>query len=321
MAFFKVKDGRVSGHVMSSNDDFLPSGEKGNAIDMALDAGAGFVPAKYALVHPSGYTPENRGKPTTYSVWNESVDPPALLNPSVSHTYSATPYMQTIQTIEEVFPNSTVGFSNIHNGARIMLFLELTGSIDLGDGDIVTPNLVVIDSLDGSHSTKIIPTVKRGWCDNQLPFSRIVFSAKHTVNHNVLLSKWTATVARARNDWEEFVDRASSFKRINFDRRHYAYVWLLEVMPRPEKGERQSEQGYQSQVTRWENTVDRIMARYDYESAEFGHNAWSLIQAIQHYEYHVKTKGDPDKQANVIIDPAKKQALTNRMERLALQSI
>jgi hypothetical protein len=46
-----------------------------------------------------------------------------------------------------------------------------------------------------------------------------------------------------------------------------------------------------------------------------------LIQAVQHYEYHVKTKGDPDKQANVIVDPINKQALTNRMERLALQSI
>lgn len=332
MAFYKVKNGRVSGHVMSSQDDFLPDGEKGNAIDMALDAGAGFKPQPLPIMHPSAgeqaiwdeHVKAREGIFTPgidYTVWNESVTPPARLNSAVSHTYSATPYMQTIQMIEEVFPNSTVGFANINNGARIMMFLELTGTTDIGGGDLITPNLVVIDSLDGSHATKIIPTARRWFCENQLRHSKIIMSVKHTANHNRLLSQWTATMARARDDWEQFVDRASSFKRINFDRRHYAYLWLIEVLPRPEKGEKQTERGYQSQLTRWENQIDRIMARYDYEAEEYGHNAWCLIQAIQHYEYHVKTKGDPDKQANTIVDPVKRQRLTRRMERLALRSI
>ena len=328
MAQYQVKDGRVSGHVMSDASDFLPKGDKASAIDLAIDHGANFKPQPLPIMHPSAgeqaiwdehvrAREDIRTPGIDYTVWNESVTPPARLNSAVSHTYAATPYMQTVQMIEEVFPRSAVGFANINDGQRIMLFIELTGSVDLGGGDLITPNLVVIDSLDGSHATKIIPTAHRWFCENQLRHSRIIMSVKHTANHNRLLSQWTTQVARAKQDWELFIDRATSFKHINFDRRGYAVSWLHEVLPKPEQGEKQTAQGYRSQLTRWENDIDSIMRRYDYEAGEFGHNAWSLLQAIQSHEYHTKTKGDADKQANAIIDPESKQKLTLRMEAIA----
>jgi len=330
MAHYKVKDGRVSGHVMSEASDFLPKGDKASATDLAMDHGANFTPLLSPIMHPAEgavaleaeQIKARRGERTRgmyYSVWNESIvgKSAVLLNPSVSDTYAATPYMQTMQMIEEVFPCSAVGFSNINDGQRIMLIIELTGSIDLGDGDVLIPNLVVIDSLDGSHATKIIPTAHRSFCENQLRHSKIILSVKHTANHNRLLSQWTTQVARAKQDWALFVDRAKSFKHIDFDRRGYAVSWLHEVLPKPERGEKQSAQGYRSQLTRWENDIDSIMRRYDYEAREFGHNAWSLLQAIQSHEYHTKTKGDADKKANAIIDPESKQKLTLRMEAIA----
>ena len=78
------------------------------------------------------------------------------------------------------------------------------------------------------------------------------------------------------------------------------------------------DRGYRSQWTRWRNAVDAIWDRYRVEAELFGGSAWVLVQAIQYYEYHVKTKNDPVKQMSVVTDPDKKQKLTLRAEELVL---
>lgn len=305
--------GRVTGNVMlHGRDDMLPVGDKASAIDLALDAGANFVPVKHPLVHPSGHTPENRGTPTAYSVWNETVDPPALLNPAVSHGYPATPYMQTIDMIEQAFPNSATGLTMIEHGKVLVVTLELTGSIDLGGGDIIKPCLMVTDSQDGTRSTQVHAFMDRAFCENQQNYDSKVFSARHTKNHSLIVAGWASHIARAQESWHTYVNRCKGLRNIQFVDRGAAFNFLKRVLPRPVQRKDQTERGYESALTRWVNATDAIVKRYDYESAEFGANAWTMIQSIQGYEYHTKTKGDFAKQVDVVTDPANHQKLTNR---------
>jgi hypothetical protein len=319
MAFFRTNQtGRVTGNVMLSRDDMLPVGTHSSAVDMALDAGANFVPVKHPLVHPSGHTPENRGTPTAYSVWNESVDPPALLNPAVSHGYPATPYMQTIDMVEAAFPNSCTGLAMIEQGKVLVVTLELTGAVDLGGGDIIKPCLMVTDSQDGSRSTQIHSFMYRAACENAQSYDSKLFSARHTKNHSMIIASWATYISRAQDSWDTFLGRAKQMRAITFESRSQAKNFLFRVIPMPERDPKDTWRGYASKFTRWENKVDAIMKRYDYESDEFGHNAWCMVQSIQGWEYHDKTKGNFAKQVDVVTDPASKQAVTIRAERLAL---
>jgi len=317
MAFYKTNEmGRVTGTMMMSKDDMLPTGQHASAIDLALDAGAGFTPAKHALHHPRGFMPLHKGKPAAYSVWNESVSPPALLNPAVSDGFSATPYMQTIQMIESVFPDSTTGFAMIEHGKAIMWTIELSGEIDLGGGDVLKPNIMVVDSLDGSRATQLHSLGYRAFCENQITYGTKALSVKHSVNHSVMLSTWSAKIASAREGWAAFGDRARYLKSIDLSDRQTAISWLKRVLPEPQRTRKDTDRGFASRMTRWKNMVDAIWDRYLYESGEFGHNAWCMVQSIQGYEYHDKTKDNVAKQINVVADPEKNQWRTLRAERM-----
>ena len=321
MAYYKTDGiGRVTGNVMLGREDMLPAGGKSNAVDMALDAGANFVPVKHPLVHPSGHTPENRGTPTAYSVWNESVDPPALLNPAVSHAYPATPYMQTIDMIEQAFPNSTTGLAMIDNGKVLVVTLELTGAVDLGGGDIVKPCLMVTDSQDGTRSTQVHSFTHRVFCENQQSWNSKVFSARHTKNHAMILAGWATYMSRAQESWSTYLERARGMRNITFTTRGEAFDFLMRVLPRPERRIDQTDRGYDSAYARWSNAMDAIWERFVYESAEFGNNAWAMVQSIQGWEYHERTKDNFAKQVDVVTDPSTHQKLTLRAESLALFS-
>lgn len=314
MAFYNTsKIGRVTGNVMLGREDMLPAGDKASAIDLALDAGANFAPKKVAIAHPDGHVPSTKnGVPIAYSVWNESVDPPALLNPAVSAGYAATPYMQTIEMIEQAFPNSATGLAMIGQGKVLVLTLELTGAVDLGGGDLIKPFLMVVDSQDGSRSTQVHMATFRWACENQQSVESMLFSQRHTKNHATIIAGWTSYVAHAQESWHTHVNRCKSLRNIQFVDRSAAFNFLQRVLPRPVQRKDQTDRGYESALTRWVNAIDAIVKRYDYESAEFGANAWTMIQSIQGYEYHTKTKGDFAKQVDVVTDPANHQKLTNR---------
>ena len=319
MAFFnKSSVGKVTGDVMMTGADMLPAGDKDSAIRLAWNVGADFNPVKIAIAHPSGHVPKTKsGVPVAYSVWNLRVDPPALLNPAVSHGYSATPYMQTIESIEQLFPNSCTGMLMVEDGKVLMMTIQLTGAVDLGGGDVILPHLTIVDSQDGSRSTQVHASVERKACENQFSYASRLFSARHSKNHSMILAGWFNHVARAKEDWDDYVKRCHAMKNIPLNRNE-AFQMLMRIMPEPKKAEKQTEQGYRSQWTRWQNAVDAIWDRYKFEAELFGGSAWILVQAIQHYEYHVKTKNDPVKQMSVVTDPDKKQKLTLRAEELVL---
>lgn len=318
MAFFnKSSVGKVTGDVMMTGADMLPAGDKDSAIRLAWNVGADFIPVKHPVVHPSGHVPGSPQRPTAFTVWNENVDPPALLNPAVSAGFACTPYMQTIESIEQLFPNSCTGMLMVENGKVLMMTIHLTGAVDLGGGDVIKPHLTVVDSQDGSRSTQVHASVGRKACENQFSYASRLFSTRHSKNHSLILAGWFNYVARAKEDWDDYVKRCYAMKNILLNRNE-AFQMLMRIMPEPKKAEKQTEQGYRSQWTRWQNAVDAIWDRYKFEAELFGGSAWILVQAIQYYEYHVKTKNDPVKQMSVVTDPDKKQKLTLRAEELVL---
>lgn len=319
MAFFnKSSVGQVTGDVMMTGADMLPAGDKDSAIRLAWNVGADFIPVKHPVVHPSGHVPGSPQHPTAFTVWNENVDPPALLNPAVSAGFACTPYMQTIESIEQLFPNSCTGMLMIEHGKVLMMTIHLTGAVDLGGGDVIKPHLTIVDSQDGSRSTQVHASVGRVACENQFSYASRLFSQRHSKNHSLILAGWFNYVARAKEDWDDYVRRCYAMKNIRFAHFQEAFRMLMRIMPEPQRSEKQSEQGYRSRMTRWNKAVDAIWHRYKVEAELFGHSAWVLVQAIQYYEYHVKTKNDPVKQMSVVTDPDKKQKLTLRAEELVL---
>jgi hypothetical protein len=208
----------------------------------------------------------------------------------------------------------------IEHGKAIMWTIELSGQIDLGGGDVLKPNIMVVDSLDGSRATQLHSLAHRGFCENQLTYGTKALSVKHSLNHSLMLSTWSAKIASAREGWAAFGDRARYLKKQELTRTT-ALQWLRRVLPEPVRSPKDTDRGFASRMTRWENTVDAIWSRYLYESEEFGHNAWCMVQSIQGYEYHDKTKDNVAKQVNVIADPEKNQWRTLRAERMLVHNV
>ena len=88
---------------------------------------------------------------------------------------------------EELFPNSSTACTVFGAGERVALTQQLTEPVDLGDGDIIKPQICWISSLNGTWRTAVYDLTERLFCQNQLVGNKPLIAVKHTKNHDDLL--------------------------------------------------------------------------------------------------------------------------------------
>jgi hypothetical protein len=281
-------------YVMLDSVD-ITAGEVGMSCeDLTLDAGGGFNPVIYERTSTYGVPlVDAKGKPVGYrsSRWCYETEREIELNPNVSSRHGNTPYMVVANIIESLFPMQTISATMIEEGKKMMWIVKTDKSHTFDDGDRFDRYLMVTSSLDSTWKTAIRGYIHRPQCSNQFPFGNTVFESKNTTNNGVRFASWAAREKQRmfEHDWDEFIARASQLKHIPVPK-YQTWMTLCRIIPEPKRRHDQSDQGWNAQYTRWQNTIDKIVAHFEQEERAYGRNMWALVQAIQSYELHDKSR-------------------------------
>ena len=117
--------------------------------------------------------------------------------------YAATSgYHYLAEMADTLFPESTTSCTVFGAGEKIAITQDLIAPVDIGDGDVIQPQVCWISSLNGRWSTSVYDLTSRLFCQNQLVGQPLV-KVKHTKNHDALLDMRVrileGAAARARN--------------------------------------------------------------------------------------------------------------------------
>ena len=161
--------------------------EAGALFDVAYPASAYEldVPWGGARVHtPRVQEGANAGTPLhKYVIRTDTMDVLGLH----SHKYAETEgYRYIADMAEELFPQKTTSCTVFGVGEKIAVTQELVAPVDLGDGDVIQPQICWITSYNGVWATSVYDLTERLFCQNQL-IGKPLVKVKHTKNHDSLL--------------------------------------------------------------------------------------------------------------------------------------
>ena len=104
-----------------------------------------------------------------------------------SHTYAETDGYEFIADMAEtMFPESATSCTVFGAGEKIALTQDLIDPIDIGNGDVIQPQICWLTSFNGVWPTAVYDLNHRLFCQNQLVGTPLV-RVKHTKNHDTLL--------------------------------------------------------------------------------------------------------------------------------------
>lgn len=291
--------------------------DPGDVMDMALDAGALFVPQVVPLTLPNGTVPTevggtHDGEASFNTIYRDTHDgEQILLNAAVRPGYHAASYAQLFKTADTMFPGTCVGLRLVDQGRKVVFTQQVGDSRDLGGGDFVSNYLMYTGSLDSTWASACYGFAFRPFCSNQIPMGLLQMSQKRTANHDALLFKKATILAKAAGVFDAFVGDASMLRGIELTTRTYRNL-RDSVLPDV------AEDAHGKTVAFADNRIAAIDYFWQDEVEKVGSNAWALFNAFQSYEFHTATKQDSDKQVEVLRQPEKKQTLTNAVRELVL---
>lgn len=303
-------------HVMFGNGDGLVT--TSSVVDAAIEAGALFEVHKTGVALPDGTVPliergKYKGEPEVSQTYRVLPDGSLhRLAPNVSPGYPASNYLQLVQMAEDLFPGTCGGLEVFGQGRRLMFTQDLGHPVDLGGGDTIRPHLLWTGSLDQSWASQAAGLAYRGFCANQLPLSDAVFKVKRTTNHDVRLFEKGVMLATLLDRFEAFAEQARTLRAIPVPAERFRVI-LERLLPEPpEDASTRAKNAHDRKVAGirffWTEEVDRV-----------GHNAWAVYNAIQSYEFHHGTKGDTERQVELVVD--NDQPLTNRFTQRILATV
>ena len=87
---------------------------------------------------------------------------------------------------DTMFPDSTTSCTLFGGGEKVAVTQDLISPVDIGNGDVIQPQVCWISSLNGKWTTSVYDLTSRLFCQNQL-VGRPLVKVKHTKNHDALL--------------------------------------------------------------------------------------------------------------------------------------
>lgn len=193
--------------------------ERGSAQKVMSDAGALFnVAFKPAAFNMDGclITPrDDDGKPRNRFVVRTDTNRVLGLHGAGYPTTDGYRFLAEMADI--MFPESTTSCTLFGEGEKVAVTQDLIAPVDIGNGDVIQPQICWISSLNGRWTTSVYDLTSRLFCQNQLVGQPLV-KVKHTRNHDALLdmrvrilegavarAKTAASMARILRD-QEFTD-------------------------------------------------------------------------------------------------------------------
>ena len=246
----------------------------------------------------------NEGVPLYKWAVRKDTDTPLGLH---SGTYAQTDsYKYVGEMAERLFPNSTESCTLFGKGERMALAQNIGDPIDLGDGDILKPQVLWISSFNGQWSTSVFHLTQRWFCMNQLAGNRPIFSVKHTKNHDLTFEQRSGILEEAMEHARTVANIARTLKDQPYvDAQFDKLVKQIVPVPKPYNddgdvhaiAERRMTQNRDAMQASWRTectefgTVRQVrQAPSPLDSREqvdvFDGNKWLAYNAVQGAEQH-----------------------------------
>ena len=285
--------------------------DSSNALAVMEKAGALFnvyyPPAGHALAadpYGAGHVPlvelgKHQGHPLyKWVVRADTNETLGLHSGSYAQTDS---YRYVGEMAERLFPNSTESCTLFGKGERMALAQNIGEPIDLGDGDIIKPQVMWVSSYNGQWSTAVYHLTHRWFCMNQLAGAAPIFSVKHTTNHNFTFEQRSNILLEAMEHAQVVARMARTLKDQAFTDAQFEHL-IKQVVPLP-KPFNDSGDIHAVAETRMKKNRDAMQLTWRTECTQFGTvrkhvkspseqvevfdgNRWLAYNAVQGAEQH-----------------------------------
>jgi predicted DNA-binding protein (MmcQ/YjbR family) len=197
---------------------------------------------------------------------------------------------------ERLFPNSTESCTLFGKGERMALAQNIGDPIDLGDGDIIKPQVLWVSSFNGQWSTAVFHLTQRWFCMNQLTGAAPIFSVKHTKHHNLTFEQRSGILSEAMAHAETLGRMARMMKDQDYTNDEFNELVKL-VVPLPKAfndegeihaaAERRMKRNRDTMVEAWRTECTEFGTTWKQEEREFfDGNKWLAYNAVQGAEQH-----------------------------------
>ena len=219
-----------------------------------------------------------------------------------SGTYAQTDsYKYVGEMAERLFPNSTESCTLFGKGERMALAQNIGDPIDLGDGDVLKPQVLWISSFNGQWSTSVYHLTHRWFCMNQLAGNKPIFSVKHTKNHDFTLEQRSGILQEALEHAHTVARMARTLKDQSYtDEQFDRLVKKIVPLPKPFNddgdihaiAERRMKQNRDAMQATWRTectefgVVRKVMRSPSEQMDVFDGNKWLAYNAVQGAEQH-----------------------------------
>ena len=249
--------------------------------------------------YPTVESGKNEGSPLYKWVVRDDTNEPLGLH---SGTYAQTDsYKYVGEMAERLFPNSTESCTLFGKGERMALAQNIGAPIDLGDGDIIKPQVMWVSSYNGQWSTAVYHLTHRWFCMNQLAGAKPIFSVKHTTNHNFTFEQRSNILLEAMEHAQTLARMARMLKDQAFTDSQFAGL-IKQVVPLPKPftedgdihaiAEKRMKENRDAMTLTWRTectqfgTVRKHVKSPSEQVDVFDGNKWLAYNAVQGAEQH-----------------------------------
>jgi hypothetical protein len=186
---------------------------------------------------------------------------------------------------EKMFPKSTTSCTVFGQGERLALTQDIGDPVDLGDGDVIRPQLIWTSSFNGQWATKVHDLVGRLWCMNQLISAAALFSTKHTKFHDITFAQRSGIIGEAVDRARILATQAQIMKDQVFTDQQFMELtqWLVPLPPKVE-----GEEWHTRTVNLIERKRGAMTAKWLEECEQWSaNNRWLAYNAVQGAEQHI----------------------------------
>ena len=290
---------------MESNfrDQMITSGTKKSAHEYLTEHGgdfevwynkAGYYTFENGFVVPEAPTTRHhQDEPEPQFRWvirKDNDEPIGIHGPGYSQNES---YTFVADMMESFLPESTTGCAVLDGGRRLFMTQSIGEPVDLGDGDVIKPEIAWTASFDGTWSTGVYDFTTRVFCSNMLMMGTALFKARRTDQHDITAEYRSRILGDA-------VAHAETMKRIAVTLKDQSYtdeqfrILTKQLVPEPKsrrvKGEwvaphKKSLESFKEKQSHFKNEWRRELETWG------DGNKWLAYNAIQGAEQHYINRG------------------------------
>jgi len=194
--------------------------------------------------------------------------------------------------MESFLPESTTGCAVLDGGRRLFMTQSIGEPVDLGDGDVIKPEIAWTASFDGTWSTGVYDFTTRVFCSNMLMMGTALFKARRTDQHDITAEYRSKILGDA-------VAHAEKMKRIAVTLKDQSYtdeqfrILTKQLVPEPKSTSMTGWKApHKKTYESWEEKQRYFKNEWRRELETWGDgNKWLAYNAIQGAEQHYINRG------------------------------